>query len=128
MREILFRGRRLDNGEWVEGYGVVQNIEDGESHIKSDGAWVEVDPATVGQFVGREDKHGKRIFTGDVVENVTFKDCFERVGNTYYSIRRYRSNTTVVRYDTHWCQYILTDGVEHGKLEVIGTIHETEAP
>ena len=79
MREILFRGKRFDNGEWVEGFytdhnvtyysccrcPVIENIIDD----------YEVDEYTVGQYTGMVDKNGTKIFEGDIVKTKYGRLC-----------------------------------------------------
>lgn len=73
MREILFRGKRIDNGKWVEGYYVHQDknhwVNESYRIIRDDGFNFPIVPSTVGQYTGLTDKNGRKIFEGDIMRN-----------------------------------------------------------
>ena len=95
MREIKFKGKRADNGDWVIGSLVM--VCDGESlrrypcivisfnHDAFD--WHEVIPETVAQLTGAYDagNNGKEVFEGDIIQNCD-NDLFQEV---YYDEDRY---------------------------------------
>ena len=68
-RQIKFRGKRADNGEWVQGYFVEDGFYYIWSHNEDDFLTQHlIDPDTLGQFTGLTDCNGKEIYEGDIVK------------------------------------------------------------
>lgn len=123
MREILFRGKRVDNGEWVYGlpyerFGEIQAIRFQTSDGDNIGHSVyAVDTDTVGQYTGLIDKNGKKIFEGDIVlkRNYNGKETYpvKFDGGMFYAGIGGGSSTATHRYT-----------LEDRQIEVIGNIYD----
>lgn len=128
MREILFRGKRVDNVEWAYGMPIKNNL--GKLVIVESAAYFEeynfncvheiyINENTVGQYTGLTDKNGKKIFEGDIVKGrflfgmevlsvVVFKDGA-------FGLEWHRGKSTEFDAFTSMCNV---------KYEVIGNIHD----
>ena len=130
MREILFRGKRKDNGAWEYGSLVKLNkIKCTECTIvMPENFSVVVIPETVGQYTGLTDKNGTKIFEGDIVA-------------TKYKLGRGGYYVFEVYYNENLCQFALTinsgsytknkqydwlqlTSLKANKVEIIGNIHD----
>lgn len=122
MREILFRGKHMANGQWCEGNLAVR--KDGVAIITPDdtpcGVYGQVDPETVGQHAGLVDKHGKKIFEGDVVllrlpaAKMEWRGVCKFHSGAFGLVWRYMA---VERFTTF-------NAICHAEFEVLGNIYD----
>lgn len=124
MREIIFRGKRKDNGEWVNGDLLQIPSENWTSIMGQTKGTMNyiVDPETVGQYTGVKDADGKRIFEGDIVENeriigfVFYKECDATFELKWKSTDKHRKDFFKT------CYLINYSGLN--SLKVIGNIYD----
>ncbi len=120
-RDIVFRGKSIDNGEWVEGTihfngkYILSNKHRNNYH-----EWVEIIPETVGQYTGMADKNGTNIFEGDIVRHIdTMCHVVEVVNSEVYF------DTEILEFGFRYsnelfhCQF-------NNEFEVIGNIHDNK--
>ena len=123
LREILFRGKRVDNGTWAYGdlsYWDDEMEIDSESHGENGGFII---PETVGQYTGLTDKNGKKIFEGDIVKytEIDIDGSDDKyIGVIYYNQSKanyvIKRRKYMVNFVTSWI----------GDVEVIGNIYDNQ--
>ena len=123
MRDILFRGKRIDSDSWIEGHLAMfaELTEDVPVIIEADRKKIvyKVQPETVGQFTGLTDKNGKKVFEGDIVQFYgTYNlEVFIEKGHTkirwFDTVTNSKCKDMFYGYDE-----------ELGDCEIIGNIHD----
>lgn len=136
MRELLFRGKVLETGKWVYGYYQLAYDDILKKHFHC--LWdkeitfgfdraLYVDPETVGQYTGLQDKNGVKIFEGDIV---AWKQYDETDKITIKSIVTYTPTSFHLRGKDEKGNpdYPMCYPKHRRVFEVIGNIHDNPDP
>lgn len=123
-REILCRGKRIDNGEWAYGNYVnctgpdCQPNETRHYIVGYPNAWYEIYTSTLGECTGLRDRNGKRIFEGDILRYDGEKSIYDvRWDYHRWLVQMHGDYPTMPDdLDDFFCQY----------AEVIGNIHDDQ--
>lgn len=132
MRDYIFHGKKTCGGDWIE--GCYCNYQGVPQILTDDWSWEPVVPESVGQYTGMKDKHGRKIFEGDIVR------CQERFDRPYSDKRKSKRHIGVVKYEVRGSHFDyeakwIVEVKDYGKFvhgawgdfydcEVIGTVFE----
>ncbi len=120
MREILFRGKRKDNGEWV--YGSYTHVHDTDGNLTiiptGENRFKSVISPTISQYTDLTDKNGKKIFEGDILEHHVQGDILVNRGVVEWDDRNGRWAHRLNTMSPSFCMY------NPSTIEVIGNIHD----
>ena len=137
-RDILFRGKDLENGEWVYGYLIRVRYYLDEEKIRSIiipvetalyprgeiGCLAFVNPETVGQFTGLVDKNGTKIFEGDIVNIEEHEHMVNGYYRVFYDEKSYGyALQRDIEYHYNYFSFSELNGFAETS-EVIGNIHD----
>lgn len=121
MKEIIFRGKRKDTGEWTEGYffKIWDRVFLLWGMTNDNPNMTEVIPETVSQFIGLIDRYRKKIFEGDIVNIVTGINGYKST---------YHSTIQEVKYiaDNGIAVFYPFDNSDIVEVEVIGNIYDNK--
>lgn len=140
MREILFRGKTLEKPQgyefdrtWVYGDLIhsgnkvyihpVSNLVRVESELGKAIVMHEVDPATVGQYIGLNDKNGVKIFEGDIIKTKKYGKVIGHTNVNDYDTFQVVYEDQAFRLKRPYREFLLVDD-GFSKFEVIGNIHD----
>lgn len=119
MKEILFRGKYIINGEWIVGDSVMQNTCRGKCCLcmsKPGADWREVDPDTVGQYIGKLDMGENQIFEDDIL--YAFMAYGTEIGKVVY-------NTEAVGYYLETDEGLISfDELKSSDIVIVGNIYD----
>eukprot|EP00919_Chromeraceae_sp_WS-2016_P040608 GHVR01096926.1.p1 GENE.GHVR01096926.1~~GHVR01096926.1.p1 ORF type:complete len:129 (+),score=16.25 GHVR01096926.1:153-539(+) len=126
MREIKFRGKRIDNGEWVYGFLVREDFYTGENPnkwmIMCENVDYGVIPETVGQYTGLK-ANGVEIYEGDLLSN-NFKTDKEVIREVKFNKGKWLLIS--IKGDTQLPKAVSLYDFHQLNYEVIGNIHDKE--
>lgn len=119
-RKIKFRGKRIDNDEWVHGYligtdVIVGEIVEWDSEYFCTEFWYKVDPETVGESTNIKDKDGDVAFEDDIIENENGKRFLVRWG---INSNGFIAKSADVHTNVHSSYHLIP------KTKIIGNIHD----
>lgn len=128
-REILFRGKRVDNGKWVYGCFINSVVRNGVFGYITGNKVVEpikILRKTLGQYTGYNDIKGNKIYEGDIVKHHIHTRGYEHLDKNYFvdfSCGEYVLKTDLENED---CEFIENNYVAWDRCEIVGNIYDNK--